>query len=266
MGLKYLGGRSWAEVTRDERFFCQHLFSLIQRDGVARFIAHLNERHEAGLADAGNWEVAYEACFYRDIWHHRKKQGFLCSPKRTFDLCLLSDEAIVIIEAKAQQEFDALQLADFAKDRQRLADVTGVARILLASLASCANVPAADIRDQFNGPHLTWREMAELYGNDAILLRADAVYEPDEWCTGRNNTSGYMTGAELVDAHARGADFLVGRDRGLHGSKLAADIASGDWRSQEYETNRTDPSPPNRNWFRLAEFARIVSAQAARGS
>ena len=37
---------------------------------------------------ADEWEPAFEACFYRDIWQLRGREGELYSPKRTFDLCL----------------------------------------------------------------------------------------------------------------------------------------------------------------------------------
>ena len=67
-----------------------------------------------------------------------------------------------------------------------------------------------------------------------------------------------MTGAELLVASGRGEDFFIGRGGGLHGPALAEDIASGGWRRQKYETNREATEPPNRNWFRLSEWVRLV--------
>ena len=32
MGFRYLNGKRWAQVTREERFFCQHLFGLLVED------------------------------------------------------------------------------------------------------------------------------------------------------------------------------------------------------------------------------------------
>ena len=43
-GLKYLGGKSWAEVTREERVFCQHLYVRLVRDlGAKNFVQYLND-------------------------------------------------------------------------------------------------------------------------------------------------------------------------------------------------------------------------------
>ena len=106
MGLSYLEGRSWWEVSREERFFCAQLFHLVQQGGLVRFLSYLNARHDAGLVVDANWELAYEVCFYRDLWQSRGKKRRPFSKKRTFDLCLFSDETIVVIEAKAQQKFD----------------------------------------------------------------------------------------------------------------------------------------------------------------
>ncbi len=261
MGLRYLGGRSWADITREERFFCAHLFTLIRQRGVVAFVKHLNDRHKAESDLAAEWEIAYEACFYRDLWQHRGRKGVLFSPKRTFDLCLLSDDAIVIIEAKAHQEFDEQQLAVFERDKERLKTETGVGRVLLAALASSRYMPPDRVRAFFNGPYLTWWEMAELYDDDPILKRADAIYEPAPgWQIGKNNTDGYMTGAELLEAAGRGEVFFVGRDGGLMGPALTEDIASLRWRQQKYETNRQAVEPPNRNWFTLSDFARLVQS------
>ncbi len=117
MGIRYLKGLSWAEVTREERFFCARLHNLVETRGVLSFIGYLNEKENINLDAKANWEMAYEACFYRDLWQLHKKNGELYSPKRTFDLCLLSDDAIVVIEAKAQQGFDPLQVQEFVNDK-----------------------------------------------------------------------------------------------------------------------------------------------------
>jgi hypothetical protein len=251
----YLDGAAWSEVTRDERFFCQHLYSIIQQKGEDEFVSYLIHEHQAQLSATENWEVAYEVCFYRDLWHHRKKQGPLFSPKRTFDLCLFSDNAIVVIEAKVHQEFDPEQLKSFEKDRTQLEIETEVANILISGLASGQYKPDEDVLNVFNGPYLTWSELSQFYDDDLLLKRADEIYEPDQkrsW--GRHNTGGYKNGEELLDAFERGEEFFVGRYGGLEGPQLAEDINSGAWRSQRYETNRESTEAPSPNWFRLSEF------------
>ena len=110
MGFSYLDGRRWAEVTREERFFCQHLFSLLKTDSENRLLSHINEQAGTTFQMDTEWEPAFEVCFYRDLRRIRKPWKHYYSPKRTFDLCMFSEDAIVILEAKAQQPFEAGQL------------------------------------------------------------------------------------------------------------------------------------------------------------
>jgi hypothetical protein len=259
MGLKYLNGARWADITREERVFCAHLYELIRARGVDSFVRYVNQRHGAGLDEEADWEAAYELCFYRDLHHHRSGAGDPFSPKRTFDLALLSDDAIVIIEAKAHGQFHDEQLRSFALDRDQVVKETGVLRVLLLALASSRYTMPANVQAFFDHGVLTWKELAEHFGDDALLLRANAVYEQAAFAAyGRNNESGHMTGAVLVACHERGEDFWVGREGGLTGSKLAEDIATRRWMTQAYETNRDATEAPNRNWFRLSELARRV--------
>jgi hypothetical protein len=116
-----------------------------------------------------------------------------------------------------------------------------------------------NVQAMFGGPMLTWKELADHFGDDAMLLRADAVYEPTAFAAyGRNNDDGHMTGDALMACHERGEDFWVGRGGGLAGPRLAKDIATGRWTTQPYETNRDASEAPSRNWFRLSELARRV--------
>lgn len=259
MGLTYLGGKSWEEVTREERFYCARLFALIQRYGVGSFVALLNQGlGENALDVAANWEVAYEACLYRDLWQLRGRSGELYSPKRTFDLCLFSDNAIVVIEAKAQQGFDNAQLQDFIRDKQQIKKETGVSTVLLVGIGSNKYALPQDMRIHFEC-YITWKALSAFFAGDSVLQRADDIYESGAWDTfGKNNSDGYMTGAALLEAHSRGENFLVGRQYGLDGATFTNDIASGNWKNQLYETNRSAEDIPNRNWFGLSDFAEKV--------
>lgn len=259
MGFSYLNGLSWAEVTREERFFCQHLYSLLRKDGPTTFLAYVNRKVGISLPLDAAWEPAYEACFYRDLRYLKGRTGPLFSPKRTFDLCLFSQQAILIVEAKAQQSFDGEQLGSFAADRDQVRELTGVATYVVG-LASSACPTAIGCNEVFDGPLLTWRDLASLYGGDATLLRADAVFDPDQRDTwGKNNQGGHMTGEELLSAFARGDSLFVGRRGGLCGPLFAEDARSGSWRTRRYETTPSS-TPPNDNWFRLEDFAKAVTA------
>ena len=95
MGWNYLDGMTWAEVTRDERYFCQQLFAVVQRRGVKEFVELLNQITGLSLPVDVEWELGYKVCFYRDLWQLRGGKGQLYSPKRTFDLCLFSQRQII---------------------------------------------------------------------------------------------------------------------------------------------------------------------------
>jgi hypothetical protein len=258
MAFYYLGGRSWAEVTREERFYCQALYSLIRQNDLAVFLNHVNAVVGIDLPGGVHWELAYEACFYRDLWHFRGRKGDIFSPKRTFDLCLFSSDHIAIIEAKAQQPFDLEQARRFEADRDKVKELTGVRHVSLVGLASSRCHPLRAVLEAFDGPLLTWKGLSELYNNDATLLRADEIYEPEQaGARGRNNLGGKRTGEELLTAYRQGERFCVGRRGGLEGPQVQEDLSSGAWRTQQYETSPVS-TPPNRNWFHLEDFAHTV--------
>ena len=73
------------------------------------------------------------------------------------------------------------------------------------------------------------------------------------------NADGLMTGLEIVEQHAAGelAYTHMGRKGGLKGAKLAADLATGTWRSQPYEV-RVDPIDAP-NWFPITQFIRLTA-------
>ena len=267
VGFSYLDGKSWAEVTREERFFCQHLFCLLKKHGAPTFLAYVNRKVGIALSPDAAWEPAFEVCFYRDLRYLRGETGPLFSPKRTFDLCLFSEKAILIIEAKAQQSFDrdADQLTSFASDRDQVRELTKVSTYVIGLASS--RCPATTACDQvFDGPLLTWRDLAELYDGDETLRRADAIYDPGQsggWS--KHNHGGYMTGVELLAAFARGDSLVVGRSGGLGGSRFADDTRSGSWRTQRYQT-APGSTPARPNWFRLEDFAEAVSASKSDGS
>jgi len=260
MGFRYLDGKSWSQVTRDERYFCAHLFSLIRSGGAKTFVQRLNEAHECHLDDTQEWEIAYEVCFYRDLWQQHGQLWRLYSPKRTFDLCLFSDDAIVIIEAKACQQFSPEDLMSYDKDSSEVKKRTEAGTVLVAGLASSLYDAPQEVRLHFDAAWLTWRELAEFYNHDTILLRADTVYEPkNALAYGKNNIDGHMTGVELEACYANHEEFVVGRQGGLSGRRIMEDIVLGTWKNQRYETHRKASGPLNSNWFWLSELMDAIT-------
>lgn len=253
MGLTWLDGKNWVQVTREERWFCLHLYNRIVGKGVRKFVAHLRDQYEISVEPDANWELAYEACFYRDLWQYRNRQGSLYSPKRTFDLALFSDEAIIVLEAKAHGAFERAQLDSFSEDRNQIRRETGVDNVLILGLCSSKHELSKAAKECFDKV-VRWKDLSSYFDGDVNLQRADNVFEQTGFGSfGQNNLGGHMKGEDLLSAFDRGERFSVGRNGGLHGKRFSADVASGEWKTREYETNRDSP-PSNRNWFSLEDF------------
>lgn len=121
----YLRNNSWSQITREERYFCAELFFEIKKQ-PKQFIEFLNSRLEQNFNMYQYWEIGYEVCFYRDYLFSigepvRPTYKDVKYPqKRTFDLCLFSDTDVIIIEAKADQNFSESQLKLLKNDKETL--------------------------------------------------------------------------------------------------------------------------------------------------
>ena len=194
-GLKWLQGETWSKITREERYFCAELFAVIQ-DDVCKFVDFLNRKGQwirtgmSPIPRAFHWEPAYEACFYRDVAKQRGRargrRPRRCAPsradqKRTFDLALFSNEAIVLIEAKAQQGFLQEQLNSLDEDRDNIAKWTGIEKrkVHVVGLISSEYQPKRTTRKHFD-LMTTWRDLACCYSDNVrareIFCRADKLY------------------------------------------------------------------------------------------
>ena len=185
MSIAYLRGQPWSSWSREERYFCSILFHHAARD-PASFAAWLIESAELAIDPHGEWDLGYEACFYRDyLWQLGKSAKEAGLPaKRTFDLCLFGERNIVVIEAKVCEAFGGAQNDDFAHDRDRINSLPGlgdvnVEIVALASSqyfanAACFGRPGT--LTMFDG-RITWQQLAGLYG-DELLLQADGMYKP----------------------------------------------------------------------------------------
>jgi hypothetical protein len=211
----------------------------------------------------GKWEAGFEVCFYRDLWQLQKPGGQPFSWKRTFDLCLFGDEAIVIIEAKAAERFATDQTASFMRDISAVGKQAEVRAVRLMGLCSSKYDVEDEIKRSFTGLILTWKELAHRYGNDEVLLRADDIFEGSKaFSSFGRNSNVKLTGAALLDAFQGGAGWWVGRGGGLQGESFREDIRSGRWRTQRYEVNTTAAERPSPNYFDLGEFIRAVGNES----
>jgi hypothetical protein len=136
MGFSYLGGKNWSEITRDERTFCAYLFHAFKDEPQELINAFQQHSFQIDgftndLSISGKkWELGYEVCFYRDLLLNfgikikeeaslLEKWGIIKPSKlikRTFDLCLFSEDEIIIIEAKGAEGLTSTQFIDFQKD------------------------------------------------------------------------------------------------------------------------------------------------------
>jgi hypothetical protein len=263
MGFNYLENKRWSQVTRDERFFCQHLFQLVRSESAEVFADYISQFLSLGLSNDGEWEIGFEVCFYRDLWHLKGRKGELYSPKRTFDLCLFGEKDIVIIEAKAATGFDQSQNAIFAHDVDKVQELTRVDNVLLVGLCSSIYPIETEVIGVFNNKILRWKDLAARYGGDEILTRADKVYEnQDSFSSFGLNSDNRLSGSALVKAFHEGNELWVGRGGGFNGERLREDIRTGRWKTHIYEVNTTSTEPPSSNYFRLKEFVQAVAPEA----
>lgn len=193
-GLPYLQGASWKEITRDERTYCAELF-FEARKNTRDFVHWIHGQGVIKLSEAElnqGWEMGFEVCFYRDVLKHQEKLGINSdtirntdySPKRTFDLCLFSDQHIIIIEAKAQQGFETKQLDDFAKDKLDIKKLLGVSddqvKVSIIGLASSTYLNGikrrkAGIPKVFDGT-FSWLDLHG-YIKNPVFKQANQAYK-----------------------------------------------------------------------------------------
>ncbi|MCB9190283.1 MAG: hypothetical protein H6602_01270 [Flavobacteriales bacterium] len=187
---KYLPeNKRWSEITRDERFFCAELYQTFKDDpyGLVALIWD-NNKLSKKIGDkpkAGAWELGFEVCYYRDVIHFRSSRLDNTHPescdsirkleitswdpsysgsktffpmKRTFDLCLFSDEQLIVIEAKVQQGFNSDQLRSFEEDRKLIKALHREEEIdvkIIGLFSDTPNPPSSGVLEYFDGV-LTW--------------------------------------------------------------------------------------------------------------
>jgi hypothetical protein len=196
--FEYLKNMSWNDITRDERFFCQELFSAI-RGNERKFVEFLCE-HSTKLtitSKEGQWDSGYEVCFYRDLKFHfnLKKNMKWYSPKRTFDLCLFGEKDIIVIEAKAEQGFDNKQIKVFQQDRDRIENAISAItppvsnpKVHLVALCSSYYNPKDDTLKDFDCK-ITWKDVAGFIPEKKkVFERADSLYPHKEDDSAPGNT------------------------------------------------------------------------------
>jgi len=193
MKLSYLNNKSWEQISREERYYCAELYFHF-RNNIKLLIELIAKKTDilTEKERSYNWELAYEVCFYRDYITANKnllnsKNIFeRYSRKRTFDLCLFSEQKIIVIEAKVQQQFDFHQNNTFKND------ILDVARLIkeagfrapqidlvgLASTIYFTNVEkyGKGIPGIFMKKYITWLDIYDITGMN-VFRQANGYYK-----------------------------------------------------------------------------------------
>ena len=175
----------WETVTREERFFTCILYQdMLQNIEPLRIL--LQDKLKFPLSTMIS-DIGYEVCFFRDAYHAKPKliknrQQEL--EKQTFDLVLwLSDQSMIIIEAKAQQGFNIDQIKMLHESRKLISELSvppiPIKKIFLVGLCSSRYTPKPSTRDQFQSI-ITWDDIARIYPSrntcKAAYMCADSLY------------------------------------------------------------------------------------------
>ncbi len=167
----------WSTISREERFFTSVLFHDLMQHPQP-FWEHL-KRDLPTPVDSDVVDVGYELCFFRDAFRANLIERHRDLEKQTFDLVLtLTDQALVLIEAKAHQGYGRKQLALLheARDRIITSPLCPIQQVYVAGLYSSKYKLRSTTVGTF-GTTTSWAEVAQLYPNNAdTYLRADAIY------------------------------------------------------------------------------------------
>lgn len=190
----------------------------------------------------------------------------------TPDIVIAGPDWLLIIEAKMFHNPSAADLrAQLDLQKELVAHWTEVRRIpedrvvhallLPERLATRHREALADVTV------VTWEQIADAYRRvassywinllDDALSRHEELESKGEAAFGANSDA-WLTGQEILDRwQALDSEYTyMGRNRGLHGPELAADLHSGEWRTRKYEV-RKEPRVA-RNWFPVADFVTLV--------
>ena len=154
------------------------------RRDAAAFAQWLIDAACLDLSPAGEWDLG-SRCVYRDLlWQKDGDTAYACDlpQKRTFDLCLFGETAVVVIEAKLCERFDFAQCADFERDAERIRTLEGlegldIKLVALASTRYYTNQAkfSPDALKVFDG-QVSWLQAAQRY-DDPLLWQADRMYK-----------------------------------------------------------------------------------------
>ena len=167
-----------SQITRTEVFYTASFhFACNEHPGITNHLLQtkLNLSRDISVKDSG-----FEVCLFRDF----AKAGLLPQQgrdlqKQTFDnVFVLSDNSVVLLEAKVHQGFNNKQIEQMQTARRILEDHGKLwSKVRLLGLCSSEYTPKPDTRAQFDSL-MTWRELSECFDSHrALFLQADGIYQ-----------------------------------------------------------------------------------------
>ena len=166
-----------SDLTRTEVFFTSSLHHA-HKDNP-RVIAELLSKKLRLPSSLNVTDSCYEVCLFRDLAKagHIERQSKSLE-KQTFDnVFVLSDNSIVLVEAKAQQCFSRSQLAQMENARKIIIESPlPWKQVYLVGIISSRYSPKAETKKKLDGI-INWSELSEAFASySRVFDRADSIY------------------------------------------------------------------------------------------
>ncbi len=169
-----------SEISRTEVFYTASLHFACEESKNLRAISDVFRKALKIEDDVTVVDRGFEVCLFRDF----AKAGLLNRQdnrfeKQTFDnVFILSDDSIVLVEAKVHQGFNNQQIGQMKEARTILeSQDTPWSKVYLVGLCSSKYSPKQDTQDQFNAV-IRWSELSSaLNSHEALFTQADSIYQ-----------------------------------------------------------------------------------------
>jgi hypothetical protein len=271
-------------LNRKERYYTGTVLPmLVAGDGFAhltRFLTLCGLHVETAVANAldGGQHLQFftEYSFLESCFTDRDRARLPHAPTEgdTPDVIIAGDDWLLAVEAKMYHNPSAEALDTQMRRQRVIVDyLREQLHIPTDRVAHVLLLPSAFRPGELASPVVTWEAVLDDYRVvgpaywAGVLEIALARYEElvSRGPAFGTNADGKMLGSEIVDAHAHGTlkFTFMGRQDGITGKSIQADIESGKWRTHQYEIRYSPLSA--KNWFPIKEFIARTSSDPALG-
>ncbi|WP_375504446.1 hypothetical protein [uncultured Jatrophihabitans sp.] len=268
-------------VNRKERFYTGTVLpTIVTGNGFADLnrLMELCGLTDIDLDDLDVVQFFTEYSFAESVYTDADKARFAHRPKNadTPDVVLRGPGWLLAIEAKMFHRPNAASLNAQYRRQSVLVDYwaarLGANPVAVRHVLLLPQALAAETGPGLQAPVITWESLLVAYRNTApaywLKVLREALHRYPELASKDSlwgqNAEQKLAGAEIVAASEAGDQSVawVGRSGGVNGKLLAADIASGEWKTKAYEVSSALPAGKATNWFPVAEFiSRVMGAK-----